>query len=39
MRHGGIPPFEQTRNYVVKVTSFYRRYRTIPDIVEASVGL
>jgi soluble lytic murein transglycosylase-like protein len=39
MRHGGIPPFEQTKNYVVKVTNFYRRYRTIPDVVEASVGL
>jgi len=38
MRHGGIPPFDQTRNYVVKVTSFYRRYRTIPDVVEASIG-
>lgn len=38
MRHGGIPPYEQTRNYVVKVTGFYRRYRTIADIVEASVG-
>ncbi len=38
MRHGGIPPFEQTRNYVVKVNNFYRRYRTISDVVEASVG-
>jgi soluble lytic murein transglycosylase-like protein len=38
MRHGGIPPFEQTRNYVVKVTNYYRRYRTLPDVVEASVG-
>jgi hypothetical protein len=23
---------------VVKVTYFYRRYRTIPDVVEASLG-
>ncbi|HEY2368176.1 MAG TPA: transglycosylase SLT domain-containing protein [Polyangiaceae bacterium] len=38
MRHGGIPPFEQTRNYVVKVTNFYRRYRTMPDVLEASTG-
>lgn len=38
MRFGGIPPFQQTRDYVVSVTKFYRRYRTIPDVVEASVG-
>jgi soluble lytic murein transglycosylase-like protein len=38
MRHGGIPPFEQTKNYVVKVTNFYRRYRTIGDVTEASTG-
>lgn len=36
IQHGGIPPYAQTRNYVVKVTQFYRRYRTIPDVVEAS---
>jgi soluble lytic murein transglycosylase-like protein len=36
--HGGIPPYAQTRDYVVKVTKYYRRYRTIPDVVEASLG-
>ncbi len=38
MRWGGIPPYQQTRDYVVKVTRFYRRYRTIPDATEASIG-
>ena len=38
IRFGGIPPFEQTRTYVVSVTKFYRRYRSIPDVVEASIG-
>lgn len=37
IRFGGIPPYGETRDYVVKVTSFYRRYRTIPDVVEASL--
>ncbi|HVH42929.1 MAG TPA: lytic transglycosylase domain-containing protein [Labilithrix sp.] len=37
IQHGGIPPYAQTRDYVVKVTKFYRRYRTIPDVVEASL--
>lgn len=37
MRHGGIPPYAQTRDYVVKVTHYYRRYRTIPDPTEASL--
>jgi hypothetical protein len=36
MTHGGIPPYAQTRDYVVKVSRYYRRYRTIPDVVEAS---
>jgi soluble lytic murein transglycosylase-like protein len=37
IQHGGIPPYAQTRDYVVKVNKFYRRYRTIPDAVEASL--
>jgi soluble lytic murein transglycosylase-like protein len=38
MQHGGIPPYAQTRDYVVKVTKFYRRYRTIADPLEASLA-
>ena len=38
IRFGGIPPFQQTREYVVAVTKFYRRYRSLTDVVEASVG-
>jgi soluble lytic murein transglycosylase-like protein len=38
IRFGGIPPFQQTRDYVVAVTKYYRRYRSIPDVVEASVS-
>lgn len=38
IRHGGIPPYAQTRNYVTKVTGYYRRYRTMNDVVEASLG-
>src|SRR5262249_61819970 len=38
IQHGGIPPYAQTRDYVVKVNRFYRRYRTIPDVVEASLA-
>ena len=37
IRFGGIPPFTQTRDYVVSVTKFYRRYRSINDPVEASI--
>jgi soluble lytic murein transglycosylase-like protein len=39
MRYGGIPPYAQTRDYVVKVTRYYRRYRTIANVVEASLAL
>jgi hypothetical protein len=38
MSHRGIPPYTQTRNYVVKVTQYYRRYRTLTDAVEASLA-
>jgi soluble lytic murein transglycosylase-like protein len=38
MQYGGIPPYAQTRDYVVKVTKFYRRYRTIADPLEASLA-
>lgn len=38
IQHRGIPPYAQTRDYVVKVTKFYRRYRTIADPVEASLA-
>jgi hypothetical protein len=38
IRFGGIPPFTQTRDYVVNVTRFYRRYRSVPDVIEASIG-
>ncbi len=38
IQHRGIPPYAQTRDYVVKVTKFYRRYRTIADVVEASIA-
>jgi soluble lytic murein transglycosylase-like protein len=38
MRHGGVPPYEQTRDYVAKVMRFYRRYQTMPDVALASVA-
>jgi soluble lytic murein transglycosylase-like protein len=38
MKFGGIPPYPETRNYVVKVTKFYRRYRTIADPTDASLA-
>jgi hypothetical protein len=38
IQYGGIPPYAETRDYVVKVTRYYRRYRTIPDAIEASLA-
>ena len=38
MRHGGIPPYAETQDYVVKVLGHYRRYRTLRDPIEASGG-
>jgi soluble lytic murein transglycosylase-like protein len=38
IRFGGIPPYQQTRDYVVSVTKYYRRYRSTGDIVEASLA-
>lgn len=30
MRHGGIPPYPETQDYVVKVIGYYRQYRSAP---------
>ncbi len=38
IRYGGIPPYQQTRDYVVSVTRYYRRYRATPDPAEASLA-
>jgi len=38
MKYGGIPPYQQTRDYVVKVTGYYRRFRSTPDVAAAALG-
>jgi soluble lytic murein transglycosylase-like protein len=38
VKHGGIPPFDETEDYVVKVLAYYRRYRETRDVVVASSG-
>ncbi len=38
IRAGGIPNIAETQDYVVKVKSWYRRYRANTDPLEASVG-
>ncbi len=37
IKYGGIPPYEETQNYVVKVLSYYHRYRSMPDPTNASL--
>ncbi|MBI4703145.1 MAG: lytic transglycosylase domain-containing protein [Deltaproteobacteria bacterium] len=36
IRYGGIPPYQETQDYVLRVLQCYHRYRTIPDPVAAS---
>jgi soluble lytic murein transglycosylase-like protein len=37
VRHGGIPPFDETEDYVARVLAYYRRYRETRDPVAASL--
>ncbi|APR76589.1 Lytic transglycosylase, catalytic precursor [Minicystis rosea] len=36
VRYAGIPPYEETQQYVIRVLSYYRRYRTMGDATLAS---
>lgn len=36
MKHRGIPPYDETQLYVARVLEYYRRYRSVPDVVLAS---
>ncbi len=37
-RYGGVPPYEETQAYVEQVKSYYNRYRSMGDVVEASMA-
>jgi len=39
VRHGGIPPFDETEDYVARVLAYYRRYRETRDPVAASLAV
>jgi soluble lytic murein transglycosylase-like protein len=39
VKHGGIPPYDETEDYVVKVLTYYRRYRENRDVIAASTGI
>jgi soluble lytic murein transglycosylase-like protein len=39
VKHGGIPPYDETEAYVVSVLTYYRRYRENRDVVAASTGV
>jgi soluble lytic murein transglycosylase-like protein len=35
MHYGGIPPYEETQQYVARVLAYYRRYRDVRDTMPA----
>lgn len=38
VRYGGVPPYEETQNYVVKVLENYQRYRSQAEVVRTSAS-